>query len=106
MLSLWHLKWHHLGVTPCAVTVMPGTLLKSGTLTKYQTSEMGNNKRETAILNVSLINWVKEIPFYFWQSMGLKDDEDNDYIWMQQILNINPDDALSDNLRKNSCFFF
>ena len=38
--------------------------------------------------------------------MGLKDDEDNDYIWMQQILNINPDDAFSDNLRKNSCFFF
>lgn len=64
MLSLWHLKHHHLGVTPCAVTVMPGTLLMFGTLTNYQTTEMGVNKRETAILNL-LIDWVKAIPFYF-----------------------------------------
>lgn len=52
-----------------------------GTLTNYQTTEMGINERETAILNL-LIDWVKAIPFYFWQSIGLKEDEDNDYIWI------------------------
>lgn len=43
---------------------------------------MGDNKRETAILNGSIINWVKAIPFHFWQSIVLKGDKDNDYVWI------------------------
>lgn len=64
---------------------------------------MGDNKREMAILNGSLINWVKAIPFYFGQSIVLTEDEDDDYTWFM-INNINSGDALSRNLTKNSLF--
>lgn len=65
MLALSHLKWPRLAVTPRAVTVMPGTPLTFRALAKCRTTEMGDNIRKTAILNASVTNWVKAIPFYF-----------------------------------------